>query len=61
MFIGRQQEWDRALIEMAFSACKLTPTELRKGPDQWRTLPDRFPEWTDEEVLTEENMEVERI
>lgn len=61
VFIGRQQEWDRALIEMAFSACKLTPTELRKGPDQWRTLPDRFPEWTDEEVLTEENMEVERI
>lgn len=46
VFIGRHQEWDRPAIETAFSACKLTPTEISRGPAYWRTLPDDFPEWS---------------
>lgn len=46
VFIGRHKDWDRALIEMAFVACQLTSTEIRKGVEHWRTLTDQFPEWT---------------
>lgn len=52
VFIGRHKEWDRALIEMAFAACQLTSTEIRKGVEHWRTLTDQFPEWTAEVAST---------
>lgn len=61
VFIGRHKEWDQALIEMAFTVCKLTFTELRKGMGQWRTLPDHFPEWTEGGMSAEGAGEVERI
>lgn len=54
VFIGRHKEWDRELIETAFIACRLTLTELRKTPEQWRKLPDRFPKWTAIETTAEE-------
>ncbi len=61
VFIGRHREWDQALIEMAFTACKLTFTELRKGMGQWRNLPDHFPEWTEGGASVEEDGKVEHI
>lgn len=46
VFIGRHKDWDRALIEIAFAACQLTSTEIRKSAAHWRALTDQFPEWT---------------
>ncbi|SFW32590.1 GTP-binding protein [Nitrosovibrio sp. Nv17] len=46
VFIGRHREWDRAVIEAAFSACRLTPAEISRGPAHWRTLSDDLPEWS---------------
>ncbi len=43
VFIGRGM--DRALIERAFAACHLNFTEMRKGVEHWRQLPDPFPGW----------------
>ena len=34
------------MIEAAFSACRLTPMEISRGPAYWRTLSDDLPEWS---------------
>lgn len=49
VFIGRGM--DRASIERAFAACHLNFTELRKGVEHWRRLPDPFPGWRRSAVI----------
>ncbi|MBA2658100.1 MAG: GTP-binding protein [Nitrosospira sp.] len=44
VFIGRHKEWDRELIETAFTACQLTSTEIHKSFDYWKRR-DKYPEW----------------
>ena len=48
VFIGQAVE--RADVENAFRACRLTANEIRKGPRHWRNLPDPFPTWVREAV-----------
>ncbi len=48
VFIG--QKMDVAAARSALDACLLSDAELAPGPTGWRTLPDPFPRWTQEQL-----------
>ena len=43
VFIG--QELDQEQATLALDQCLLTDREIETGPEQWKMLPDPFPEW----------------
>jgi len=47
VFIG--QHMDVTAARSALDTCLLTDTELARGPNAWRALPDPFPHWTQEQ------------